>query len=429
MIRSVLIGCLLLTVMPSWAQTVGQVLPSWQQGHLEIHFIHTGRGNCAYYIFPDGTTMLVDAGEQDPTDPRTTSPRNTALVPDSSRKPHEWIADYIRSRTPAGRQPELQYALVTHYHDDHYGTVYAGAPTAKNGAYIRTGMVGVGDEIPIRHLIDRGTQYPIDLRSQAVKDRLTASLRGRQAYTSLENYWKFSEYWQKEGKLKQEALQIGKSDQIRLQIAPQKYPDFRVTGMYANGDVWTGSQVRHIFPQLSEAAPYEARPGENQTSCAIKLTYGKFDFFTAGDISGIADLGTPEWYDVESVIAPYIGEVDAMTVNHHGNRDGTNVQYLRTLKPRVIVQEVWSSDHPGHEVLRRLTSKWVYPEARDLFATNMLEANKQVIGPALTNAYRAYEGHIVIRVEPGGERYFVHVLNHRSRRRELLQTFGPYASK
>jgi hypothetical protein len=95
----------------------------------------------------------------------------------------------------------------------------------------------------------------------------------------------------------------------------------------------------------------------------------------------------------------------------------------------VIVQEVWSSDHPGHEVLRRLTSKWVYPGERDLFATNLLEANKQVIGPELTNAYRSYEGHVVIRVAPGGEQYQVHVLNHRSRKRELLKTFGPYLSK
>jgi hypothetical protein len=118
-----------------------------------------------------------------------------------------------------------------------------------------------------------------------------------------------------------------------------------------------------------------------------------------------------------------------MTVNHHGNRDGTNLDYLQQLKPRVIVQEVWSSDHPGHEVLKRLTSQWVYSQERDLFATNMLEANKLVIGPELTNAYRAYEGHIVIQVEPGGNQYVVHVLNHKSPSRELLKTFGPYQSK
>ena len=30
---------------------------------LDIHQISTGRGNAGLYIFPDGTTLLVDAGE------------------------------------------------------------------------------------------------------------------------------------------------------------------------------------------------------------------------------------------------------------------------------------------------------------------------------------------------------------------------------
>ena len=45
---------------------VGQSLPAWKEGYLDLHHINTGRGSCAYYIFPDGTTMLVDAGEMNP---------------------------------------------------------------------------------------------------------------------------------------------------------------------------------------------------------------------------------------------------------------------------------------------------------------------------------------------------------------------------
>ncbi len=30
---------------------------------LDLHHINTGSGNAAFYIFPDGTTFLVDAGE------------------------------------------------------------------------------------------------------------------------------------------------------------------------------------------------------------------------------------------------------------------------------------------------------------------------------------------------------------------------------
>ena len=48
------------------AQAVGQVLPPWQTGYLDIHHINTGHGDAAFYIFPDGTTMLLDAGESLP---------------------------------------------------------------------------------------------------------------------------------------------------------------------------------------------------------------------------------------------------------------------------------------------------------------------------------------------------------------------------
>jgi len=45
---------------------VGQPLPQWKEGYLDLPHINTGRGSGAWYIFPDGTTMLVDAGEMEP---------------------------------------------------------------------------------------------------------------------------------------------------------------------------------------------------------------------------------------------------------------------------------------------------------------------------------------------------------------------------
>ena len=63
----------------------GEPLPPWTAGTLDIHQIATGRGNAAFMRFPDGTTMLVDAGdggEISNADPR----------PDGSRSPGKWIA-------------------------------------------------------------------------------------------------------------------------------------------------------------------------------------------------------------------------------------------------------------------------------------------------------------------------------------------------
>ena len=103
--------------------------------------------------------------------------------------------------------------------------------------------------------------------------------------------------------------------------------------------------------------------------------------------------------------------------------------YVSALKPRVIIQEVWSSDLPGHETLVRMTSKKIWPDERDLFATNMLEANRLVIGDLLDRSYKSTQGHIVLRVMPQGKEYFIYVLNNLDVGRQMTGIFGPYQSK
>ena len=63
------IALLVLFSMTIRAQEVkiGKVLPAWKEGYLDIHAINTGQGECTFFILPDGTTMLVDAGEIPPT--------------------------------------------------------------------------------------------------------------------------------------------------------------------------------------------------------------------------------------------------------------------------------------------------------------------------------------------------------------------------
>ena len=211
------------------------------------------------------------------------------------------------------------------------------------------------------------------------------------------------------------------------QIIPNKKPDqfknFSVRNIKANGSIWTGTKEETIeyFPPLSSKTYV---PGENQLSLALRINYGDFRYYTGGDCPGIADLGAPPWNDVETPMSKAIGEVDVAGMDHHGNRDAHNEFNIKTLKPRVWIQQTWSSDHPGHEVLRRITSQYLYPGPRDLFATNMLEANKLVIGPSLENSYKSMDGHIVVRVMPGGATYYVVILNDENERREVWSVHG-----
>ncbi|MBI4906089.1 MAG: MBL fold metallo-hydrolase, partial [Acidobacteria bacterium] len=123
-----------IVVSPALAQGTGAPLAPWSPGILDIHQIQTGRGNAAFFVFPDGTTMLLDAGLVPERKGLEIGPKR----PDSSRSTPEWIAHYIRQfsrRTPAS----LDYAVVTHYHDDHMGALPQVAALIPTGTLIDRG--------------------------------------------------------------------------------------------------------------------------------------------------------------------------------------------------------------------------------------------------------------------------------------------------
>ena len=115
-------------------------------------------------------------------------------------------------------------------------------------------------------------------------------------------------------------------------------------------------------------------------------------------------------------------------LDHHGNRDSTNAALVSTLRPRAWIIPVWSADHPGHDVLDRMYSTRLYPGPRDVFATNMLDANRLVIGPLLDRLLSA-QGHLVVRVAPGGASYQVIVLDDAAETYTVKAVHGPYESR
>ncbi|SFO99116.1 hypothetical protein SAMN05428949_7089 [Chitinophaga sp. YR627] len=398
-----------------------QTLTPWNKGNLDIHFINTGRGDCAFMIMPDGTTMLIDAGELNPVDARTRSPRTAPLQPDTSQQAYAWIADYIKAVNPSAW---IDYAMITHFHDDHFGGMYKTAQAAASGKYYLTGITGVGDRIPIRKLVDRGYpdyNYPLDLRKEIAKDvqREDAELQ------QIANYIHFIDYQVAKQGMKAERFKTGSKEQFVLLKDAKAYPAFYIRNIMSNGFVWNG-EGEGVYNHFANTGG--VLPDENNAGCGVRVQYGHFSIFFAADIQGIVNYGEPACDDMESAVAPAVGRVDIATISHHGNRNALNINYIQTLRPRVWIEQVWSSDHPGHEVLNRLTSRATNPYPHDLFATNMLEANKLVIGPALENAYKSISGHIVIRVEPDGGSYRIFVLDSFKKGQQVKRVFGPYTA-
>jgi beta-lactamase superfamily II metal-dependent hydrolase len=400
-----------LTLLRASAQVVGLELPPWTPGTLDIHHISTGRGNSTFFILPDGTTLLVDAGAIKAANSAHTEPPH----PDGSRDPGEWIARYILHMLAHDPSLRLDYAVITHLHADHMGS---GSPTtkaSKNGAYKSSGITEVADYVPIRKVIDRawpGYDWPQPITDEWVN-----------------NYREFLK-WQIEHKgLKVERSVQGRNDQITLVRGAGKYPTFEVRNSAANGEVWTGvgTVTRHYFPEVA-ALKRGDLPTENSCSIALRLSYGKFDYFTAGDMTAFKDEGEPEWHDIERPVALAVGPVDVFLLNHHGYYDADSFFLISNLRPRVNIIPVWSAAQPDRRVLRWLLFPDAYPGPRDVFLTSTTEASR-VIFSDWTPRLKALEGHIVVRVAPGGGSYKVMVLDNSSESYRVISVHGPYEAQ
>jgi beta-lactamase superfamily II metal-dependent hydrolase len=389
--------------------TAGRELSPWQPGMLEIHQISTGRANSGLHIFPDGTTLLVDAGEN-----ATKTPRHTPDRPDSSRPAGEWIARYIRHTLRHEAQPGLDYVLVTHFHGDHMGDPSDASPVLKSGAYKLAGLTHVAEGLKIGKLMDRGWpeyDYPAPLQ-----DRATT------------NYRAFVKWQTERNGLKVERFTPGRSDQVILLRDARKFPDFEFRNVGANGEIWTGvgAVTRKHFPPL-DTVPQADWPSENMCSTSFRLSYGKFDYFNGADIPGIVSPGYPLWQDVETPVAKAVGPVEAAILDHHGYIDTMNEFLIATLRPRVWTLSVWDSGHPTSAVWHRLNSTRLYPGPREVFATDLHSGVRAVISGIEKLA--SDRGHIVLRVSPGGGEFRVVIVDDSNENHIVSKVFGPYPAQ
>jgi hypothetical protein len=64
-----------------------------------------------------------------------------------------------------------------------------------------------------------------------------------------------------------------------------------------NGRVWTGKgdETKVRFPALDAIPLREDRPDENMCSIAMRIRYGRFDYFTGRDMPGYPVPGAAAW--------------------------------------------------------------------------------------------------------------------------------------
>jgi hypothetical protein len=162
--------------------------------------------------------------------------------------------------------------------------------------------------------------------------------------------------------------------------------------------------------------------------CRVRIRYGRFAYFTGGDMPGYPVPGAAAWHDEETDVAKAIGPTDVHLVNHHGSLEEENPFWLATLRSRVMIVPAWAATHPSPDVLKRMLSPRIYPDQRDIFVTLFRDATKTATG-ARAARVASDHGHLVVRVEPGGARYWVLVLDDAVESYRMLSVHGPYLSQ
>jgi hypothetical protein len=372
---------------------------------LDIHHLAYGRGNSTLILFPDATTILIDAGTTEDS-LEVSSPHK----PNANMRPGEWIATYLLRQMRAAGRSDLDYFLLKHPSRPS-GDLGPENPPSPKGDYRLTGLMDVDARIRIAKLIDRGFpeyDYPAAQQGPVAMNYL-AYVRARQRMGEA-----------------CERFQPGRADQIRLVRGPGRYSDFKMRNLAANGEVWTGSgqYTRRCFPDLRHLIK-ENFPTENTCSAAIRISYGAFDYYTGGDLTCDTEETGEPWRDVETEVARAAGRVAVAVANHHAYFDAVGPNFVRLLRPRVFIAPAWYVAHPSIQPLRRMLSQQLYKGDRDVYATNVMAANR-IVNNQYISKVKSLEGRIIVRVPSGGREFRVVICDNEDDSNRVKAVFGPY---
>jgi beta-lactamase superfamily II metal-dependent hydrolase len=230
---------------------------------LDVYFVDVEGGQATLLVSPSGESMLVDAG-----------------WPGYGGRD----ADRILATAKAAGVKQIDYMLVTHYHQDHVG-----------------GVPPLAAKIPIMHFVDHGPNVETTRQANEL----------------------FAAYRQVRDKSPHAVVKPG--DKI-----PIKGLDVEVVA--AAGQMLTAPlEGAGAANSLCAATPRRAAdPTENAQSIATLIRFGKFR---------LANLADVTWNKELELVCPInrLGTVDVYLTTHHGMNLSGSPAIVHALAPRVAI--------------------------------------------------------------------------------------------
>ena len=373
----------------------GATLPAWSEGYLDIHTISTGRGECLFFVLPDGTTMVVDAGEFSREGKKH---KNVLQRPNAQTRPTKVFADYIRHFMPKNRDA-VDYFNLSHFHMDHMGNLEKEYEHFAEGNYTLTGVMALYHHVPFLEINDRAYGAYDSLKVKAM------SVGG------TEHYKRFIEYNKAKNGLKATRFELGAVNQFALKYNAKAYPNFRIDNICSNGYVWLDGKAKDVY------AGKRDNIRENAASCGFVVRYGEFDFLTAGDIG--------DYHDLEYYVSLAAGDVDAVKAHHHLSPHSMSRKAMEPLKAEnMVVTSFYVREiQPDKSKFGHLNELGC-----NIFCTSVGESLLEQY-PTEYAACKATSGHIVIRVAPKGKKYWIYTLDDSNSEYRVKDIHGPYKCK
>lgn len=368
-------------------------LPQWRKGELEIHHINTCRGECTFFVFPDGTTMLLDAGNA------KMEKESEYLVPRVEVTPEEKIISYVRSVMPLHKD-SIDYLVVSNFNAGQIGGLDAKTShtEARKPDYFLSGVTYVCESLKFRKLIDRGFplyDYPVQNLSVEAK-----------------NYVNFIRYQTQHNHLSAERFNVGKVNQIKLLHDVRGYQRyFRVYNLAANGIVWTGKGLDCI-PFYSLKHNFKYLKNENTSSIAMRINYGKFSYYTGADLSGDIEEQKDEVTTIDSFVGRICGKVSVCKANDGASVFTNSLDFTNAVKADDYIVMPWKTSHLDPNVMERLAKLEEGAKKPHIFVTSLPEKylpqnNRYMWGEYISPS----TGHVVVKVSNKGKSYKIYIVD------------------